>query len=141
EVKQGDTMPPPAGFRMGPRAYARAVVERGRPAAGGGRFLDDVRALPGRVSVRLRLTLFYGLLFFMAGGLLLLITYVLVADILRGIQVSTVGLSTPEELEDVRRQFVEETMNQLIGRSLLALAGVGIMALVLGYFVADRALA
>src|SRR6202040_492755 len=33
-----------------------------------------------------------------------------------------------------------QTMSQLIGRSLLALAGVGVIALVLGYFVADRAL-
>jgi signal transduction histidine kinase len=107
--------------------------------SGLGSFLADLRALPGRVSVRLRLTLLYGLLFFGAGGLLLIVTYVLVADILSNIRV--VGFQTPDELARMRQQFIEQTMQQLIGRSLLALAGVGIIALVLGYFVADRALA
>jgi signal transduction histidine kinase len=91
------------------------------------------------MSVRLRLTLLYGLLFFGAGALLLIVTYLLVADILSNIQV--VGFATQDQLERFRQQFIEQTMHQLIGRSLLALAGVGIIALVLGYFVADRALA
>ncbi|KAB2346641.1 HAMP domain-containing histidine kinase [Actinomadura rudentiformis] len=124
-----------------------------QPKNGGGRkggrrdrssLAEDLKALPGRVSVRLRLTLLYGLLFFMAGGLLLLVMSVLMANILSGITVQ-VGdpydpLTNPAVLEELRRTFVEETMRQLVGRSLLALVGVGIIALVLGYFVADRAL-
>jgi signal transduction histidine kinase len=135
--------PEPDGDETGPQT--RPASERPSRPAGGrthGSFLADLRALPGRVSVRLRLTLLYGLLFFVAGALLLIVTYLLVADILSNIDVYGVnGFVTHDELERFRQQFIQETMRQLIGRSLLALAGVGIMALVLGYFVADRALA
>ncbi|MCW2899610.1 MAG: histidine kinase [Streptosporangiaceae bacterium] len=122
----------PAGPRPG-RAGSRSEPRRAY-----GSLLADLRALPGRVSVRLRLTLLYGLLFFLAGGLLLIVTYLLVADILGNIQVY--GFYPQDQLERLRQQFIEQTMQQLIGRSLLALAGVGLIALVLGYFVADRAL-
>jgi signal transduction histidine kinase len=104
-----------------------------------GSFLADLRALPDRMSVRLRLTLLYGMLFFCAGALLMIVTYLLVADILSNIQV--IGIQPEAQLEAWRQAFITETMQQLIGRSMLALAGVGIIALVLGYFVADRALA
>ncbi|MBC6458798.1 HAMP domain-containing histidine kinase [Actinomadura sp. HBU206391] len=126
-----------------PPAPGRQAVPGPGPGPGRtrGSFLADLHALPGRVSVRLRLTLLYGLLFFLAGGLLLVVTYLLVADILSNIDVGVYGLATSEQLERLRQQFIEQTMRQLIGRSLLALAGVGIIALVLGYFVADRALA
>jgi signal transduction histidine kinase len=137
---------PPPGLGAGPERGAASpetpqdgVRKPPEPRRSHGSFLSDLRALPGRVSVRLRLTLLYGLLFFLAGGLLLFVTYLLVADILSNIRVYS--FATPEQLEAMRRQFIEATMRQLIGRSLLALAGVGIIALVLGYFVADRALA
>jgi signal transduction histidine kinase len=99
-----------------------------------------VRGLTGRVSVRMRLTLLYGVLFFFAGGLLLFVTTILVADILNHIDVVGGYGVTDQELREFRRQYIGQTMSQLIGRSLLALAGVGVIALVLGYFVADRAL-
>src|SRR5262249_9770356 len=54
--------------------------------------------------------------------------------------VNTGGFVDPEELARYRQAYIDQTMRNLIGRSLLALAGVGIMALVLGYFLADRAL-
>ncbi|QFG26887.1 HAMP domain-containing protein [Actinomadura sp. WMMB 499] len=92
------------------------------------------------MSVRLRLTLLYGLLFFMAGALLLFVVAVLVANILSNVQVIGLGIVTQEQAEALQRQFVEQTMQQLVGRSLVALAGVGIITLVLGWFVADRAL-
>jgi signal transduction histidine kinase len=99
-----------------------------------------LRGLPGRVSVRMRLTLLYGVLFFFAGGLLLLVTTFLVAGILNHIDVvGGVGV-TQQEVNEFRRQFIAQTMRELVGQSLLALAGVGLIALVLGYFVADRAL-
>ncbi len=96
-------------------------------------------ALPGRMSVRLRLTLLYGLLFFMAALLLFVMSF-LMANILGNVKVIGLGI-TPEESAELQRQFVEQTMKQLVGRSLLALGGgVGVITLVLGWFVADRAL-
>jgi signal transduction histidine kinase len=96
-------------------------------------------ALPGRMSVRLRLTLLYGLLFFMAGALLLFVMSVLMANILGNVKVIGLGI-TDAEAAELQHQFVEQTMKQLVGRSLMALAGVGVITLVLGWFVADRAL-
>ena len=136
----------PGGRRGGPwRRPGPQQVPQPYPAPkgmwrgdGGGSFAD-LKGLPGRMSVRLRLTLLYGLLFFMAGALLLFVMSVLMADILGNVQVIGFGISEAEGAE-LKRQFVEQTMKQLVGRSLLALAGVGIIALVLGWFVADRAL-
>ncbi|WP_245667563.1 ATP-binding protein [Actinomadura macra] len=106
----------------------------------GGSFATDLKSLPGRMSVRLRLTLLYGLLFFMAGALLLFVMSILMANILGGVKVIGFGINDPETAAEVQHQFVEQTMRQLVGRSLVALGGVGIITLVLGYFVADRAL-
>ncbi|MGI5208209.1 sensor histidine kinase [Spirillospora sp. CA-108201] len=105
---------------------------------GGGPF-GQMTVMPGRMSVRLRLTLLYGLLFFMAGALLLFVMSVLMANILGNVKVIGFGISDAEAAE-LQRQFVEQTMRQLVGRSLLALGGVGVITLVLGWFVADRAL-
>ncbi|MEV5826284.1 ATP-binding protein [Spirillospora sp. NPDC052242] len=118
-------VPPPPG----PKGVWRADGDGG----------SAVQALPSRMSVRLRLTLLYGLLFFMAGALLLFVVSILVANILSNVQVIGLGISQ-EEAAALQRQFVEQTMQQLVGRSLVALAGVGIITLVLGWFVADRAL-
>ncbi|WP_242608954.1 sensor histidine kinase, partial [Actinomadura formosensis] len=105
---------------------------------GGGPF-GELTVLPSRMSVRLRLTLLYGLLFFLAGALLLFVMSFLMANILGNVKVIGFGI-TPDESAELQRQFVEQTMKQLVGRSLLALGGVGIITLVLGWFVADRAL-
>ncbi|GLZ13240.1 sensor protein CutS [Actinomadura sp. NBRC 104425] len=120
----------------GPNPLPTGGRSRGR---GGASFGADLRALPSRVSVRLRLTVLYGLLFFLAGALLLFVTYLLVGSILnsvfpRGYVIYTPsGPLDPEVLKEI-------TMKRLVSRSLVALAGVGIIAVVLGYFVADRAL-
>ncbi|MFI0407774.1 sensor histidine kinase [Actinomadura sp. 3N508] len=126
--------------RPGPQQVpqpAQAPKGVGWRGDGGGTF-GDMKALP-RMSVRLRLTLLYGLLFFMAGALLLFVMSVLMADILGGVKVIGFNISD-EEAAALQRQFVEQTMRQLVGRSLLALGGVGVITLVLGWFVADRAL-
>ncbi|WP_243718206.1 HAMP domain-containing sensor histidine kinase [Actinomadura sp. 7K534] len=130
--------------RPGPQQVPHRVpppypAAQGGWSGGGGGSFTDLKALPGRMSVRLRLTLLYGLLFFMAGALLLFVMTVLMANILGNVQVIGFGISDAEAAE-LKRQFVEQTMKQLLGRSLLALAGVGIITLVLGWFVADRAL-
>jgi signal transduction histidine kinase len=114
-----------------------APVETPPPAS----FWADVRALPSRVSVRLRLTLLYGLLFFVAGALLLFIIYVLTAQVLNGLFPSGLVLLTPDGDTIPTDPVKSRLMRELVGRSMLVLAGVGVMALVLGYFVADRALA
>ncbi|ROO89264.1 signal transduction histidine kinase [Actinocorallia herbida] len=106
----------------------------------------DLRELPRRVSVRLRLTLLYGVLFFFAGCLLMAVTYVFVgqsfSDVLRpGSDLtyrSADGYSyTTVPVDDLRTGMLA----QLVKRMVFALFGVGLMALVLGYIVADRALA
>ncbi|MEU6038276.1 HAMP domain-containing sensor histidine kinase [Actinomadura sp. NPDC047616] len=107
---------------------------------GGASFGADVRALPSRVSVRLRLTVLYGLLFFMAGALLLFVTYFLVGSILNSVFPRGYVIYTPSGPPLDPEVLKELTMKRLVSRSLVALAGVGIIALVLGYFVADRAL-
>ncbi|MGI8333124.1 sensor histidine kinase [Actinomadura scrupuli] len=124
-MPSGIAMPPGHGPGPGRRQGSLAAVLRG---------------LPGRVSVRMRLTLLYGVLFFFAGGLLLLVTTFLVAGILNHIDVVGGYGVTEQEVAEFRRQFIAQTMRELVGQSLLALAGVGVIALVLGYFVADRAL-
>ncbi|MQY08181.1 sensor histidine kinase [Actinomadura macrotermitis] len=127
----------------GPHPVQGAQPQKPPPGAGtprGGSFMTDVRALPGRVSLRLRLTVLYGLLFFMAGGLLLFVTYLLVGGILDSVFPPGWWLRTPNGDTIDPRVIKALAMKQLVGRSLVALAGVGIIALVLGYFVADRAL-
>ncbi|GLZ04502.1 sensor protein CutS [Actinomadura sp. NBRC 104412] len=132
------TGPMTAGYQAGPTATYPGGMGNGRPR-GGGAFHGDMRGLPSRVSVRLRLTVLYGLLFFAAGALLLCVTYFLVGQILDQVFPSGYLIHTPTRSLDPE-VLKELTMRQLVGRSLLALAGVGIIALVVGYFVADRAL-
>src|SRR3954454_5871923 len=97
------------------------------------------------MTVRLRLTLLYGGLFFAAGLLLLTVAYVLVTNILEGlpIEVRTTdpfGISQQEQ-QAIRQHFIDHAQHRLITQSAFALVGVGLIALALGWFVADRALA
>jgi signal transduction histidine kinase len=95
--------------------------------------------LPHRMTVRLRLTILYAALFLFAGALLLFVTYVLVSQVL----LDLIGSGTRPwvggtiDLDALRATI----LRILVKRLLFALMGVGIMAVVLGYFVADRALA
>ncbi|MGK5555347.1 sensor histidine kinase [Actinomadura kijaniata] len=147
-ASQPEARPTTPGAQFGQLGVAMNTGPQPIPAhlnAGGkgrsGPLLEDLKALPSRVSVRLRLTVLYGLLFFMAGALLLFVTYLLVNTILDEVFPSGYiiirkpdgAITDPDLVKDL-------AMRQLVGRSLLALAGVGIIALVLGYFVADRAL-
>jgi signal transduction histidine kinase len=103
-------------------------------------------SLPRRMTVRLRLTLLYGGLFFAAGFLLLTVAYVLVTNILEGLPFAVQptepgGGLTPQQVNEIRRAFINEVQHRLIVQSAFALLGVGLIALALGWFVADRALA
>jgi len=109
-----------------------------------GTLLADLRQLPRRVSVRMRLTLLYGSLFFFAGVLLMVVTYVFVgqsfsAVLPRGGTLTYRGYGGIVWLPvDAIRQ---DMLAQLVKRMLFALGGVGVLAIFLGYVVADRALA
>ncbi|MQA83643.1 MAG: HAMP domain-containing protein [Streptosporangiales bacterium] len=94
------------------------------------------------MSVRLRLTLLYGGMFFLAGALLLAVMYFLVRQILDSLVVLPLGsLDLFQDPRQVADQFASAALDRLLRQSLVALAGVGIAALILGWFVADRALA
>lgn len=97
------------------------------------------------MTVRLRLTLLYGGLFFAAGFLLLTVAYVLVTNILENlpfaVQPAEPGGLTQQQVDEVRRAFIDWVQHRLIWQSAFALLGVGLIALALGWFVADRALA
>ncbi len=114
-----------------------------------GTLLSDLRQLPRRVSVRMRLTLLYGALFFFAGVLLMVVTYVFVGQSFSA--VLPPGGQLVERVFDPRNGVTtkiipvdairEDMLAQLIKRMLFALGGVGVLAVFFGYIVADRALA
>ena len=98
------------------------------------------------MTVRLRLTLLYGGLFFAAGLLLLTVAYVLVTNILEGLPIEVrtndpFGSISQREAQAIRQGFIDNAQHRLITQSAFALIGVGLLALALGWFVADRALA
>lgn len=78
-----------------------------------------------RPTIRLRLTALYALLVFLAGGLLLAVSYALLDGHLH----NTLGDRAADDiLRDLRGQYV------------LALVAVTVMAVLLGWLIADRAL-
>ncbi|MEU8269765.1 HAMP domain-containing sensor histidine kinase [Sphaerisporangium sp. NPDC049002] len=109
-----------------------------------------VRQVSGRMSIRVRLTLTYGALFFAAGALLVFVIYSFVGKAiydswpplpfnLDDLPAGLVG-SIQDRWDAFRHDTIAAARAQLLARSLLALGGVGILALLFGYFVADRAL-
>ncbi|GAA2728194.1 HAMP domain-containing sensor histidine kinase [Actinocorallia aurantiaca] len=116
---------------------------------GPGTLISDLRQLPRRVSVRMRLTLLYGSLFFFAGVLLMVVTYVFVGQSFsavlppgetleyRSFDPGSGIMTKKVAVDDIRHIMLA----QLVKRMLFALGGVGVLALFLGYVVADRALA
>ncbi|SNS16011.1 Signal transduction histidine kinase [Streptosporangium subroseum] len=104
-----------------------------------------------RLSIRWRLTITYGVLFFMAGALLMLVIYLMVGWALNAawpaFPLDLDGLISPDAVRKIQGQWywqqqdaVSGAQKLLLTRSLLALLGVGILAIIIGYIVADRAL-
>ncbi|MGE5290560.1 MAG: sensor histidine kinase [Micromonosporaceae bacterium] len=92
-----------------------------------------------RLSVRTRLTLLYGGMFFGAGVALLAVTYLLVRGIMSNVMViGPDGTSLPEFY---RNELINNVMHRLLTQSIIALVVIGVLAVVLGYIVAGRALA
>ncbi|GAA3240303.1 sensor histidine kinase [Nonomuraea helvata] len=104
--------------------------------------------------LRLRLTLLYGGLFFVAGSILLWVTYLITGQALdRQFVVAARKVATPPAGVVVQRPMFEEgvfqgdimyraenVLSDMMRWSMLAMIAVGVVALVLGYVVADRAL-
>ena len=111
-----------------------------------------------RWTIRVRLTVLYGGLFFVAGALLLAVTYLLVAQSLdrrvnadpdipasltRALPMVLDNEQLTSALQQFRAQqlqFRDETMNSLLTQGGVALLGVGGAAAALGWLVAGRAL-
>ncbi|HEX6467461.1 MAG TPA: HAMP domain-containing sensor histidine kinase [Streptosporangiaceae bacterium] len=122
---------PPSGARVPPPDGRRA----------GESVLADLRGLPGRMSLRLRLTVLYGGMFFVAGTVLLILASLIVSQILNSVFPTGGRVVYPQTGRVLDAgSLKEQTLHMMLGRSALALIGVGILALVLGFFVADRAL-
>ncbi|MFB9202873.1 sensor histidine kinase [Nonomuraea spiralis] len=110
--------------------------------------LDRVKGLPAKVSIRWRLTLTYSALVFAAAAVLLFVVYSIVG---RAIEGAWPDLIT-DDLDPLDAAIMQNRWTQAKGRAInsardalfsssyMALAGVGILALIIGYFVADRAL-
>ncbi|WP_185077857.1 sensor histidine kinase [Nonomuraea jabiensis] len=133
--------PPPSGPPAwdGPPPPAQSPVQR-TP-------MERMRELPAKVSIRWRLTLTYGALVFMAAAVLLASVYMIVGSAITWAW-PTIDLGLPpsadEQLQNawhnMQAMAIQRARDALFGNSLLALMGVGILALIIGYFVADRAL-
>ncbi|MGW6495438.1 sensor histidine kinase [Nonomuraea angiospora] len=109
--------------------------------------MELMKELPAKVSVRWRLTLTYGALVFAAAAVLLASVYMIVGSAITWAW-PTIDLGLPPaqdaQLQDawhnMQTMAIQRARDALFGNSLLALMGVGILALIIGYFVADRAL-
>ncbi|NBE97873.1 HAMP domain-containing histidine kinase [Nonomuraea sp. KC401] len=133
--------PPPSGPPAwdGPPPPAQTPAQR-TP-------MERMKDLPGRVSIRWRLTLTYGALVFAAAAVLLLSVYVIVGTAIDYAWPSIDwGLDPVQNARldaawrEFQRQAVQDARDTLFSSAFMALLGVGILALIIGYFVADRAL-
>ncbi|MFI7698964.1 sensor histidine kinase [Nonomuraea sp. NPDC049480] len=133
--------PPPSGPPAwdGPPPPARPQAQRTT--------IERVRELPAKVSIRWRLTLTYGALVFAAAAVLLFSMYAIVGTAISSAWPDIdLGLDPIQDTQlQIRwRQFQQQAIanarDALFGSALLALIGVGILALIIGYIVADRAL-
>jgi signal transduction histidine kinase len=108
-----------------------------------------------RWTIRVRLTVLYGGLFFLAGAVLLGVTYLLMAQRLEGNRSEPAGLAVQlfDRLADAdlrkeaivsaqaeRERLREDALNSLLTQGSIALVGVGVVAGAFGWLVAGRAL-
>ncbi|WP_435831579.1 ATP-binding protein [Nonomuraea fuscirosea] len=133
--------PPPTGPPAwdGPPPPAHQPVQRST--------MERVKELPAKVSIRWRLTLTYGGLVVVAAAVLLLSVYAIVGTAIAQawpIFETTLPPAFDAQFQSAMQSFqklaVQNARDALLTSSLLALVGVGILALIIGYFVADRAL-
>ncbi len=146
EGRAAERPPPPTGAPMwdGPPPVDAAPAAR-TP-------LDRLRAIVDRLSIRWRLTLTYAVLFFTAGALLMAVIYLMVGwalygawppfpyDELRQVVGPDIAANFKQEWYWQQHVAITGAQREMLARSLLALLGVGILAVIIGYIVADRAL-
>jgi signal transduction histidine kinase len=115
---------------------------------------------PRSWTIRVRLTALYGGLFFLAGAVLLGLTYVLVRQ---SLDTRSLGLSDPDaiaripelirdrfdptvlaslatEVRDDQQAFQQQTLHSLLTQGSIALGLVGVVAIGFGWLMADRVL-
>ncbi|MEO3869019.1 HAMP domain-containing sensor histidine kinase [Nonomuraea sp. B12E4] len=133
--------PPPVGPPAwdGPPPPGQAPVQRST--------MEWMKGLPEKVSIRWRLTLTYGALVFAAAAVLLLSVYMILGTAIENAW-PTLDTGLPPNLDRLAQDSwtkwqqlaVANARNALFNSAFLALLGVGILALIIGYFVADRAM-
>ena len=123
--------------RPGDTGTWRRLTEPAAPRESGERRTasEHLHRFTDNLSLRARLTLIYGMLFFAAGSVLVLVNYLIVALLLN-------ALLTEDSAADLlaHRDLIEEVLTLVTRFSLLALFLVGLLAVALGYAVAGRAL-
>jgi signal transduction histidine kinase len=104
--------------------------------------MERMKALPEKVSMRWRLTLTYGALVFVASAVLLFSVYSIVGRAIDGTWPDLNWRNAQDEFiwNQAREGAVAAARDAVLRSALLALIGVGILSLIIGYFVADRAL-
>ena len=140
-AKLGDppliTTVPRSGYRIG----GRRDLPRSRRAG--------TRARWPRRTLRLRLTAWYGGLFLLSGTVLLALTYGLVVQALVGKSAGNALCQGPgagchiigaQQARAIALQQNATVLSELLSRSALALALVAVLSVVLGWFMAGRAL-
>ncbi|MFC4564788.1 sensor histidine kinase [Nocardiopsis mangrovi] len=140
-VPPGEVAPTPPGdtgtWRRLTTPPAPSAKQQGPVTGGMDRLTDNI-------SLRSRLTLIYGMLFFAAGSLLVLLNYVIVAALLDNLTFTVAPDSPyfddPAALEEVKNTYIETVLAEVTRFSVLALVVVGLLAVGLGYVVAGRAL-
>jgi Signal transduction histidine kinase len=145
-TRPGAQPPPPTGLPVwdGPPPRAPIVV---KPSP-----YERLKAISDRMSIRVRLTLTYGALFFVCGAVLLMVMYGYSGSLLDEILAPAEEVHMPrdwppvvvEQFQEIystqRQAAIQAVQSALLRRSLLTLLGLGVIALILGYFAADRAL-
>lgn len=143
ELTVGGKQPPPP---TGPPAWDGPPPPSYAPAQQTP--IERIKGLPAKVSIRWRLTLTYSALFFVASALLVFTLYMIVGNAidlawpnldLSGLDVD---LATKYQIiwHNAQINAVARARSALFSSSFMALLGMGILALMVGYFVADRAM-
>jgi len=102
-----------------------------------------------RRTIRVRLTVLYAAVFFLAGAVLVALMMLYLAHALDGQLTARIGATEqavelpPQVQEDLRLQFQQDrdhVLGAMLSASLVSLGAIGILAAGLGWLVADRAL-
>ncbi|MFI6816261.1 sensor histidine kinase [Nonomuraea sp. NPDC050328] len=130
-----DRQPPPP---TGPPAWDGPPPPHPAPLKVSAR--ERMRQLPHQVSIRWRLTLTYAALFFVAALALLLVIYVIVGWAIEAAWIGSYNPEVQEVLTKLQDAAIDAARAELVRRSVMVLIGMGLIAMILGYVVADRAL-